>query len=213
MTQKEKAKKILNILKKTYTKNPEDFILWKNPLELLIGTVLSAQSTDKQINKITKTLFKKYKTPQDYAKASLSELEKEIHSCGFYKNKAKYLKNIGIILSTKYNNKVPHNLKSLLSLPGVSYKSAYLILSKAFNKHIGVAVDTHVLRIAPRLGLVKSKDRNQISKELSNLYKPRDYLDVNEYFILHGRKICKSKPLCKHCVLKNLCPSYSKFVS
>lgn len=182
--------------------------MWSNPLELVVGTVLSAQCTDKRVNIVVKDLFQKYKTAQDYAQADIATLEKEIYSTGFYRSKAKYLKGIGTILSEKYNGKVPNNLEDLLQLPGVSNKTAYLVLAKAFKKYEGVAVDTHVKRIAPRLGLTnEQKNTDIIARDLGELVGNKDALDINEYLILHGRKVCLGKPKCGECVLKDICPT------
>lgn len=209
MTQKRLAREILNKLKKHYTTTREDFVLYKNPLELLVATILSAQCTDKQVNLVTKTLFKKYKTAKDYAKADIKELEKEIRSTGFYKNKARHLKGLGQVIVEKHNGKVPQTFKELLELPGVGKKTAYLTLARGFKKYQGIAVDTHVKRLAPRMGLTKSDKADKISEDLSKLYPPKEYLNVNEFFIIHGRTICKSKPNCKKCFLNNIC-AYGK---
>lgn len=206
MTQKAKAKEILKRLRKAYPKRGP-FVLYSNPLELVMGTVLSAQCTDERVNMVTKDLFKKYKTAKDYAHADIKQLEKEIYSTGFYKNKAKFLKSIGEILLEKHNGKVPATLDELLELPGVSHKTAYLVLAKAFNTYEGVAVDTHVKRLTPRLGLTReTKNTDIISKDLEKVLDKKDYLDINEYFIMHGRAVCVSKPKCSECVLIDLCP-------
>ncbi len=213
MTKKERAQEVLKRLRRLYTKKKEDFVMWRNPLELVVGTVLSAQCTDKRVNIVVKDLFKKYTSAQDYANADIQTLEKEIYSTGFYRSKAKYLKNIGKIVSEKHNGKVPDNLNDLLKLSGVSNKTAYLVLAKAFKKYEGVAVDTHVKRIAPRLGLTyEQKNPDIISRELGEIFEDRDTLDINEYLILHGRKICLGKPKCGECILKDICP-YGKKVS
>ncbi|OGY79742.1 MAG: endonuclease III [Candidatus Kerfeldbacteria bacterium RIFCSPHIGHO2_02_FULL_42_14] len=209
--ERERANAILKRLKRTYTiRGP--FVEWKNPLELLIATVLSAQCTDVRVNQVTKQLFKQYKTAQDYAKGSLSELEARIHSTGFYKAKARYLKGIGQALVKNFNGKVPEKLEELLTLPGVARKSAYLILAKAFHHPTGIAVDTHVSRVAPRLGFTKAKTPEKIARDLEKLYEPKNFLAVNEYCILHGRAICKPRmPLCLNCCVKDWCPSFKIF--
>ncbi len=205
MTKKENAQEILKILKKTYRRKKGDFAEWKNPLELLVATILSAQCTDKRVNMVTKKLFKKYKTADDYACARLEDLEKEVYSTGFYKNKAKHLKGLGNILREKYNGNVPNNFEALLTLPGVARKTANLVMSKAFGKHVGIAVDTHVERLAQRMGLTKKTNPNAIADDLEQLFDSKDWLDVNEFFILHGRALCKAKPLCILCPVKNMC--------
>lgn len=182
---------------------------WSNPLELLIGTVLSAQCTDKTVNRITKKLFKKYRSASDYSNANISRLEKEIYSTGFYKSKSKYLKGIGEILVKKFNDQVPNNLKDLLSLPGVAKKTAHLIMAKAFGIMTGVAVDTHVTRLAPRLGLSCHKNPNKIASDLEKILQKDQYLEINEYLIMHGRTVCVRIPKCNICFLSDICPSSS----
>lgn len=205
---KARARLIIRTLRRAYRKKPEDFVRWQTPLELVVGTVLSAQCTDKRVNLVTAELFKKYKTAEDYAKACLPALEREIHSTGFYKVKAKYLKGIGKIVSEKFKGEVPQSFKDLLLLPGVSHKTAHLVMAKAFGKQTGIAVDTHVMRLAPRLGLTKQQNPDKIGRDLEKWFPPKDYLDVNEYFILHGRAVCKAgRPLCGRCVLKEICPT------
>ena len=187
-SKKTRAAKILIRLRQNYVKKSNDFILWKTPLELLIGTVLSAQCTDKKVNQVTQTLlFHKYPSATDYAAADLPTLEQEIFSLGFYRVKARYLKGIGTILTSQFNGKVPNTVEKLLTLPGVSYKTAYLIMAKGFGQNMGIAVDTHVKRLAPRLGLTSEINNiEKIGRDLQSLYQPKDYLDVNEYLILHG---------------------------
>lgn len=204
---KKRVGEILKRLKKAYPVTGP-FVEWSNPLELVVGTMLSAQCTDERVNKTTRTLFKKYTTARDYADADLSTLEKEIYSCGFYRNKARHLQGIGKILVEKFRGKVPDRLEDLLLLPGVSHKTAYIILAKAFGRNRGVAVDTHVFRVAPRLGLSTAKTPEKMSDELSKIVPEKEYLALNEYFITHGRAICvPRKPKCCECVLRDICPS------
>ena len=210
MQKRARAQEILRRLKRTY-KVRGPFVKWRNPLELLIGTVLSAQCTDRRVNIVTKTLFTKYKTARDYANAKLLTLQKEIYSTGFYKTKAKYLQGIGRALVERYGGNVPDNFESLVSLPGVARKTANLIMAKAFRNPTGIAVDTHVSRIAPRLWLTKSKTPDAMARDLEKLYVPKDYLDVNEYFIMHGRATCTPKPQCPSCILNDICPSAKQF--
>jgi endonuclease-3 len=212
MIEKDRVREILKRLRKAYPETGP-FVEWSTPLELVVGTVLSAQCTDVRVNEVTKVLFTKYKTAEDYAKASLPTLEREIFSTGFYRNKAKHLKGLGKILSEKFGGNIPDTLEWLLSLPGVSNKTAYIVLSKAFGKHVGLAVDTHVFRVAPRLGLSDAKTTEKMSQELGEIFMSRDYLSVNELFITHGRAICiPRKPLCAECVLAEICPSAKTFL-
>ena len=209
MTEQDRVKELLKRLGKAYPKTGP-FVEWTTPLELVVGTVLSAQCTDERVNRVTKTLFAKYKTAADYAKARLPILEKEIYSTGFYRNKAKHLKGLGTILVEKFGGDVPDTLEGLLTLPGVSNKTAYIVLAKAFGKHVGVPVDTHVFRVAPRLGLSAAKTAAKMSQELGNLVPPEDYLHLNELFITHGRAVCiPRKPKCGECVLRDICPFFS----
>ncbi|HLB51138.1 MAG TPA: endonuclease III [Patescibacteria group bacterium] len=212
MDKKIRARKILVRIKKHYTLSGP-FVTWRTPLELVVGTVLSAQCTDVRVNLVTKKLFKKYTTARDYARAKLPTLEKEIYSTGFYKSKARYLKGIGEILEKKLAGRVPDTLEQLLMLPGVSNKTAYLVLAKVFGKNVGLAVDTHVFRLAPRMGLSDAKTANKMSEELGKIFSPKDYLSVNEYFITHGRALCTPGiPKCAQCPVKDLCPSAKKFI-
>ncbi|MBI5755238.1 endonuclease III [Candidatus Peregrinibacteria bacterium] len=211
MTEKQHAQEILRRFKKTYpVRGP--FVAWKNPLELLIGTVLSAQTTDKKVNQVTRGLFQKYKTAEDYAEADIATLEEEIYSIGFYRVKAKFLKGIGEKLAAEFHGRVPERLDDLLTLPGVAKKTAHLILAKAFGKMTGIAVDTHVLRLSPRLGLSQNTNPEKIGVDLEKWYDPPQFLEVNEYFITHGRKICVKNPKCSICPVKDLCPSAKKFM-
>jgi len=204
MNKKESAKEILRLLKKEY-KITGPFIEWSTPLELLVGIILSAQCTDERVNIVTKKLFKKYRTASDYANANIKILEKEIYSTGFYKSKAKALKETGKIIAEEFGGKVPDNLEDLLKLRGVSHKTAYLVLAKLYGKNEGLAVDTHVFRLSKRFGLSEAKTPIQMSKELSVIINPEDYLDWNEYLITHGRAICVRKPKCDECVLNQIC--------
>ncbi len=204
MTKKEKVKKILQLLKKEY-KIVGPFIQWSNELELLVGIILSAQCTDERVNMVTKELFQKYKTARDYANADINELEKEVYSTGFYKSKARALKETGKIIDSEFGGKVPNKLEDLLKLRGVSHKTAYLVLAKAYGKYEGLAVDTHVFRLAKRFGLSNANSPIIMSRELSKIIESKDYLKWNEYCITHGRKICVRKPKCDECVLNKIC--------
>jgi endonuclease-3 len=204
MTKQQKAKKILQLFKKEYRRTGP-FINWNTPLELLVGIILSAQCTDERVNIVTKKLFKKYKTAGDYAHTNIETLEKEIYSTGFYKSKAKALKETGGIIAKDFGGEVPDNLEDLLKLRGVSHKTAYLVLAKLYNKNEGLAVDTHVFRLAKRFGLSNANTPIKMSRELSAIIEPEDYLSWNEYCITHGRKVCTRKPKCGECVLNKIC--------
>jgi endonuclease-3 len=207
----EKVNEIIALLKKEYpdVKIALDF---SNPLELLIATILSAQSTDKQINKVTKKLFEKYRTPQDYVKTPQEELEKDIYSSGFYKNKAKNIKKLCEILVENFNSKVPDTMEDLIMLPGVARKTANIVLSGAFGKIEGIAVDTHVKRVSFRLGLTANTDPEKIENDLMKIIPKNDWDIFALLLIQHGRQVCEAKkPKCEICVLNKLCPSAFTF--
>lgn len=178
-----------------------------NPFELLIATILSAQCTDERVNKVTEVLFKKYKKPSQLARASVAEIEDYIRSTGFYKNKAKNIKASCEILSEKYNDQVPADMESLVELQGVGRKTANVVLGNAFGIASGVVVDTHVTRLANRLGWVKSDDAVDIEKKLNALCPQKDWIMLSHYMITHGRAVCKARnPQCQDCFLLKHCP-------
>jgi len=207
----EKFNEIIELLKKNYpdVKIALDF---SNPMELLVATILSAQSTDKQINKVTKTLFEKYRTLEDYAKTPQEELEKDIYSTGFYRNKAKNIKKLCEILVNDFNSNVPDTMEDLVTLPGVARKTANIVLSGAFGKIEGIAVDTHVKRVSARLGITKNTDPEKIEKDLMKIV-PRNEWDIFALRLIHhGREICiAKKPKCEACFLNRVCPSAFTF--
>lgn len=207
MHTQQRARRILDLLKKIYTRKPGDFVAWKTPLQLVAGTILSAQCTDKRVNMVTKTLFKKYKTPHDFARARLPVLEKEIRSTGFYRSKARYLKGAGEMLVREFDGRVPKTVEELKRLPGVSNKTAHLIMAKLHGIHSGVAVDTHVKRLAYRMGLTRHTNPVKIEHDLNVLFPAKDYLEVNEFMILHGRAVCTARsPKCGACPVAQWCP-------
>ncbi|MDD3159740.1 MAG: endonuclease III [Candidatus ainarchaeum sp.] len=196
-----RAKKILFLLKKNYGFVPNLFLNYSTDAQMLVAIILSAQSTDNQINKVTKKLFKKYKTVNDFANAKKQVFEKEIYSTGFYKQKAKNIISCFLIIKSKFNSKIPLNMSDLISLPGVGRKTANLIL---LNKGIveGIAVDTHVFRLSRRFGLSKSKNANDVEKDLKKIYKKIDWPNINKLFITHGRNLCTAiNPKCDNCFL------------
>lgn len=206
----EKAHEIIKLLKKEYP-DVRIALHYSNPLELLISTILSAQCTDERVNEVTEHLFKKYTTPEDYAKVPLEELEKDIYSTGFYRNKAKNIKKLSEMLMNRFDSKLPENMQDLLTLPGVARKTANIVLSNAFGKNEGIAVDTHVKRVSARLGLTQNTNPNKIEKDLMKLVPRSDWGIFTLLFIQHGRNICTAKkPRCNDCVLNKLCPSAFK---
>jgi len=177
-----------------------------NPLELLVATILSAQTTDKRVNIVTEELFKKYRKAEDYANADIEELRKAIKSVNFYRNKAKYIKESCRIIVEEYGGKVPDSMEELLKLPGVHRKTANVVLSNAFSKIEGIVVDTHVMRLSQRLGLTKEKNRERIKQELMKKFSKDKWADLSNLLIAHGRKVCRArKPECEKCILKDRC--------
>ncbi len=207
----ERAKKIYSTLNKNYpsAKCSLDF---RNPWQLLVATILSAQCTDKRVNMVTPLLFKTFPTPEKMARAPLSVIEKHIRSTGFYKNKAKSLKGSAQKILTDFNGKVPQALEELITLPGVARKTANVVLGVAFHKNEGVVVDTHVKRLSHRMGLTTHTDPTKIEKDLMLLFPQKNWMHLSHLFIAHGRAICKApKPLCPTCPVRKLCPSAKIF--
>jgi endonuclease-3 len=208
---KSRALKIISLLEKEYP-TAETALGYGNPLELLVSTILSAQCTDERVNIVTKTLFKKYKTPEDYADADLKQLEQDIKSTGFYHNKAKNLKNTGKMLVEKFHSQVPKTMQELTELPGVARKTANIVLSNAYGVVEGIAVDTHVRRLAMRLGLTENEEQNKIENDLMETVPKDKWTKTSDLLIFHGREVCAArKPKCETCVLNKLCPSAFKF--
>lgn len=203
---KKRVRKIINILKKLYP-DAKTHLNFSNPLELLIATILAAQCTDERVNKVTEYLFKKYRTAHDYANADLKTLEQEIKPTGFYRNKAKAIKNCCSVLVEKYEGRVPDTLEELVKLPGVGRKTANAVLANAFGKQ-GIIVDTHLKRVTTRLGLVKSKDPNKIEFELMEIVPKNSWTLFSNTIGEHGRYVCEArKPKCSICKISKLCPS------
>lgn len=199
------SKKLVNELKKLYpdAKCSLDF---SQPFELVVAVMLSAQCTDERVNKTTPELFKKYKNINDFANAEIPELEKYIHSCGFYKNKAKNIKACAQKIIKDYNSEVPKTMDELLQLPGVGRKSANVILLEVFGIATGIAVDTHAKRISARLGLTKNKEPDKIEQDLIKYFNYDDLKDINHLLMWHGRNLCTAiNPKCENCPLKQEC--------
>jgi endonuclease-3 len=181
---------------------------WKNPLELLVATMLSAQTTDVQVNRVTQTLFAKYRTAEDYAHADPTELEEDIRPTGFYRNKARSLRNMADVLVDEHGGEVPSTMQQLVALPGVGRKTANVVLGNAFGVDEGIVVDTHVRRVSGRLGLTENKDPVKIEQDLMKLVPQEDWTVFSHLLILHGRRTCKArKPDCPNCILNDICPS------
>jgi endonuclease-3 len=207
MTNKENLSEILNRLKKEYP-HPQTALHFSDPFQLLVATILSAQATDVLVNKITENLFKKYKTVNDYAKVSLETLQKDVSSINFYKTKAKNIQASAKIIIENFGSKVPKTMEELVSLPGVARKTANIVLTNAFGINEGIAVDTHVKRLAYRLGLTKYEDPVRIEQDLMALMPKEQWGNISHLLIFHGRAVCQAKkPKHQECVLYNICPS------
>ncbi len=189
-------------------------LVYSNPLELLVATILSAQCTDKRVNLVTKDLFKRCRTAEDYASIPQEELEAIVRSTGFYRNKAKNLRAMGAALVARHGGEVPSTLEALAALPGAGRKTANVVLGNAFSKNEGVVVDTHVGRLSQRLGLTSFQDPIRIEQDLIKLFPHDSWTDLSHWLIFHGRRRCPArKPDCPHCELQDICPSAPKLVS
>jgi endonuclease-3 len=181
---------------------------FSNPLELLVATQLSAQCTDERVNMVTESLFQKYRSAEDFATVSQEELERDIRSTGFYRNKAKNIRAAAQRILTEFGGEVPHTMAGLLSLAGVARKTANVVQGNAFGIVEGVVVDTHVARLARRFGWTTNEDPVKIEQDLMRIIARKDWLDLSHLLIFHGRAICYArKPLCEECALVPLCPS------
>ncbi len=204
---KQKVRKIITLLSKVY-KNPKTALNYKTPHQLLVAVMLSAQCTDKRVNEVTKDLFKKYKTVRDFAYADIKELEKDVRSTGFYRNKARNIIASSKVIVEKFHSKVPDTMEELIILPGVARKTANVVLSNAFGKNEGIAVDTHVARLSLRLGLSSNSNPDMIEKDLMAVTDRKDWGKLSNLLILHGRNICTARhPKCSACALNKICPS------
>ncbi len=185
---------------------------WTNPLELLVATILSAQTTDVQVNQVTGSLFEKYRTAREYAEADSSELEEDIRQTGFFRNKARSLQGMARALLEDHDGEVPRTMNELVKLPGVGRKTANVVLGNGFGIDEGVVVDTHVRRLSNRLGLSAERDPEKVERDLMQTVPKVDWTVFSHLLILHGRRICKSrKPDCPGCVLNDVCPSAGTF--
>ena len=205
---RKQAVEIFELLKKQYpdAKCSLDF---NTPFEMMVAVMLSAQCTDERVNKVTAEFFPKYNTPKAFADMPLEDIENLIHSCGFYKNKAKNLKLASQKILTEFNGEVPQTMEELMSIPGVGRKSANVIMLEAFNNPQGIAVDTHAKRISNRIGFSNANEPQKIEQDLLKLFPKKYYYDANHILIWHGRNTCKSqKPNCENCCIKHLCKSY-----
>ncbi len=205
----QKRRRVREIIKRFQKRmpHPQCALHHTNPGELLVATILSAQCTDERVNIVTETLFKKYPSIQAFADAKLSELEQDIRSTGFYKNKARNIIAAARSIVTEHGGQVPSTIEALVGLPGVGRKTANVVLGNAFGIASGVVVDTHVTRLSCRLALSKGKTAEAIEEELNDLIPKRHWVNFSHWLILHGRSVCKArKPNCDGCFLNDICP-------
>ncbi len=206
MQKEELVVEVIRRLEKVYPNKLE--LNFKNPFELLIAVILAAQTTDAKVNHVTERLFKKYKTPEDYLRVPLEELQEDISSINYYRNKAKYIKGACKMIIEDYGGEVPKSIEELTKLPGVGRKTANMILYNAFGINEGIAVDTHTARVSKRLGLTEEEKPDKIEQELMQITPKEEWGKLSNLLILHGRYICTARnPKHKECVLYDLCPS------
>jgi len=208
MDKREKIAEILKRLNKEYTGTPQTVLRFSTPFELLVATILSAQTTDVLVNKVTEGLFKKYRSVSDFAGTTPEKLAQDIRSVNFFNNKAKSIVKTAKVLVEKFDGDVPRTMEELVTLPGVARKTANIVLSSAFGINEGIAVDTHVKRLAFRLGLTKHEDPVKIEQDLLAVTPQKEWGNLAHLLIFHGRKVCQAKkPDHAACVLFSICPS------
>jgi endonuclease-3 len=208
MDKKKRLTEILKRLKNTYAGTPQTALHFTSPLELLIATILSAQTTDILVNKVTEGLFKKYRSVHDFADTAPEKLAQDIRSVNFFNNKAKSINKTAKVLIKDFGGEVPRTMAELVTLPGVARKTANIVLSSAFGVNEGIAVDTHVKRLAFRLGLTKQEDPVKVERDLIAITPRGDWGNLSHLLIFHGRAVCQAKkPKHGECVLFELCPS------
>lgn len=204
---KTRTRDVIRRLKRAYP-DAKCSLNYSNPFELLVATILSAQCTDERVNLVTADLFRKYRKPEDYLKVSPRELEKDIQSTGFFRNKTKSIQGTSKMLTEQYGGVVPHTMDELLELPGVARKTANVVLGNAFDIKAGVVVDTHVSRLSHRLDFTQQKTAEKIEQDLIPIVPKKDWVIFPHLMIAHGRKICKARgPLCAECPVEKQCPS------
>src|SRR4029078_3363086 len=209
---KRRAAKVATLLAAEYP-DASFALKFSNPLELLIATILSAQCTDVRVNIVTAELFRKYRSCSDYLNVPHSELQEDVRTTGFFRNKTKSIQGVCKIL-TERGDRVPETIEELIDLPGVARKTANVVLGNAFGIASGVVVDTHVSRLSQRLGLTTNEKAEKIEKDLIELVPKRHWIMFPHWLITHGRQICIArKPRCRQCLLADICPSYEVFIS
>jgi endonuclease-3 len=208
-----RIKPVIRLLRKHYPQ-ARTALEFRNPLQILVATILAAQCTDERVNRITPGLFRKYPTAEAFARADRTELEREIRSAGFFRNKAKAIIGAARRIVEEYGGAVPDSMEALVKLPGVARKTANIVLSAGYGKAEGIAVDTHAGRLSRRLGLSRHEDPVKVERDLLKLVPPGDWLDFNVLLVEHGRSLCQArKPRCPDCFLRRLCPSAEALLS
>jgi len=206
-----RIREIIRLLRK-HDPQSRTALEFRNPFEILVATILAAQCTDERVNRITPGLFRKYPAPADFARADRSELERDIRSAGFFRNKAKSLIGASRKIVEEFGGSVPDSMAALVTLPGVARKTANIVLSAGYGKAEGIAVDTHVRRLSQRLGFSREDDPVKIERDLMAAVPAEDWLDFNFLLVDHGRAVCQArKPRCPECFLRRLCPSAKTF--
>src|SRR2546427_1322206 len=204
---KERTEQLIKLLKRAHP-DAHCALNHSNAFELLIATILSAQCTDERVNIVTADLFRKYRQPADYLKVPATELQQDIHTTGFFRNKTKSIQGACKMLTEEFGGQVPRTMEELLKLPGVARKTANVVLGVAYHIAAGIVVDTHVSRLSQRLGLTKNKEAGKIERDLMELVPRKDWIDFAHLVIFHGRRVCKARrPLCEDCAVEKLCPS------
>jgi endonuclease-3 len=204
---RQRTRDVIRKLKRTYP-GAKCSLNHSNPFELLIATILSAQCTDERVNIVTADLFRKYRKPEDYLKVPARELEKDIQSTGFFRNKTKSIQGTSKMLTEEYGGRVPHTMDELLELPGVARKTANVVLGNAFDIKAGVVVDTHVTRLSHRLNFTEQKTAEKIEQDLIEIVPKKDWVIFPHLMIYHGRKVCRARnPICEECQIEKYCPS------
>ena len=204
---KERTEQIIKLLKRAHP-DAHCALNHSNAFELLVATILSAQCTDERVNIVTADLFRKYRKPEDYLKVRETELQQDIRTTGFFRNKTRNIQGACKVLIEEFHGEVPRTMEELLRLPGVARKTANVVLGVAYGIAVGIVVDTHVTRLSNRLGLTKQKDAVKIENDLIELVPKNDWIIFSHLLIFHGRRICKARrPLCEECPVETLCPS------
>jgi endonuclease-3 len=206
-----RVREIIRLLRRHYPQ-ARTALDYRTPFEILVATILAAQCTDERVNKVTPGLFRKYPSPADFARADRAELEQDIRSTGFFRNKAKAIVGASRMIVDEFGGTVPDSMEKLVTLPGVARKTANIVLSAGFGKAEGIAVDTHARRLSQRLGLSKETDPVKIERDLMAIIPRKHWLDFNYMLVDHGRAICQArKPKCPECFLRKFCPSATVF--